>query len=161
MVGVDDLPLPVAHPVVHDERLLAHLPQGHAPAQPGQQDVFVLEGAGAGIRARFAVRLNISIDQAIALRDFQSMVRPIVQNVMTSRGANTVVDAASVFYSAPENDITTLVIQQLDQNPATRVANVARHPVTECLPQQPAAPAQKPVKPGTGPSAKAGAKGTR
>ncbi|TKB82023.1 MAG: ShlB/FhaC/HecB family hemolysin secretion/activation protein [Nitrospira sp.] len=38
-------------------------------AQPGQQDVFVLEGAGAGIRARFADRLNISIDQAIALRD--------------------------------------------------------------------------------------------
>ncbi len=37
--------------------------------QPGQQDVFVLEGAGAGIRAKFADRLNISLDQAIALRD--------------------------------------------------------------------------------------------
>lgn len=37
--------------------------------QRGQQDIFVLEGAGAGIRARFADRLNINLDQAIALRD--------------------------------------------------------------------------------------------
>ena len=42
--------------------------------------------------------------------------------------------------SRPSIDITTTVIQQLDQNPATRVANVARHPVAECQPQQPAAP---------------------
>jgi Skp family chaperone for outer membrane proteins len=94
------------------------------------------EARGAGLRG------DMECSQAIALRDFQSMVMPIVQNVATSRGATTVVDASTVFYSAPDNDITTVVIQQLDQNPATRVANVARHPVAECTGQQPAAPQQ-------------------
>lgn len=95
-----------------------------------------LEGRAAQLRG------DMECSQAIALRDFQSMVMPIVQNVATSRGATTVVDASTVFYSAPDNDITTVVIQQLDQNPATRVANVARHPVAECTGQQPAAPQQ-------------------
>lgn len=88
------------------------------------------------------LRGDFECSQGIALRDFQTMVTPVAQSVMAARGASAIVDAASTFYVAPENDITTAVIQQLDQNPATRVANVARHPVAECLPQQPAAAAQ-------------------
>ena len=85
------------------------------------------------------LRGDFECSQGIALRDFQAVVTPVAQSVMTARGASAIVDAASTFYVAPENDITTAVIQQLDQNPATRVANVTRHPVAECLPQQPAA----------------------
>jgi Skp family chaperone for outer membrane proteins len=88
------------------------------------------------------LRGDYECSQAIALRDFNNMVMPVVQNVMRSRNASTVLDSSSTFYVAPENDITTAVIQQLDQNPATRVANVARHPVAECLPQQ-----QQPAQP--------------
>ncbi len=104
--------------------------------QQFQQRARQLEGRAAQLRG------DVECSQAIALRDFQNMVLPIAQNVMTSRGATTVVDANSVFYSAPDNDITTAVIQQLDQNPATRVANVARHTMVECTGQQPAAPQQ-------------------
>lgn len=89
------------------------------------------------------LRGDFECSQGIALRDFQAVVTPVAQSVMTARGASAIVDAASTFYVAPENDITTAVIQQLDQNPATRVANVTRHPVAECLPQQPAAQPQQ------------------
>ncbi len=102
---------------------------------------FVQRARQLEVRAA-TLRGDYECSQGIALRDFQAMVTPVAQSVMTTRGATAIVDAASTFYVAPENDITTAVIQQLDQNPATRVANVARHPVAECLPQQPAAAAQ-------------------
>lgn len=81
--------------------------------------------------------------QAIALRDFDRQVTPVVRGVMESRGASVVLDANNIQLALPEVDITNTVIQQLDQNQATRVANVSRRPVAECQSQpqqQPAAP---------------------
>ncbi len=89
------------------------------------------------------LRGDFECSQAVALREFtNNMVMPVVQSVMRTRGAGAAVDSASAFYVAPESDITQTVIDQLNQNPATRTVNVTRHPVAECLPQQqPPAPA--------------------
>ena len=65
---------------------------------------------------------------------------PIVRAVMQQRNATAVLDSSVALEVAGDSDITATVIQQLDQNAATRAANVARHPVSECVPQQPAAP---------------------
>ncbi len=90
-----------------------------------------------------ALRGDLECSQLIALRDFDRQVQPIVRSVMESRGAGIVVDSSNVTISSPDFEITTTVIQQLDQNQNTRVANVARHGVAECQAQQAAAaPAQ-------------------
>lgn len=90
-----------------------------------------------------ALRGDMECSQLIALRDFDRLVSPIVRSVMETRGAGIVVDSSNVTVSSPDFDITNTVIQQLDQNQNTRVANVARHAVSECQAQQPAAaPAQ-------------------
>ena len=88
---------------------------------------------------RTALQGDLECSNLIALRDFDRLVSPIVRSVMESRGAGIVVDASNVTVSSPDYDITTTVIQQLDQNQNTRVANVARHAVAECQAQQPAA----------------------
>lgn len=89
------------------------------------------------------LRGDLECSQRVALRDFRAVVTPVAQTVMASRGATAIVDSGTTFFIAPENDITTTVIEQLNQNPATRVANVARHSAAECFaPQQPAPAAQ-------------------
>jgi len=90
---------------------------------------------------RTALQGDLECSNLIALRDFDRLVSPIVRSVMESRGAGIVVDSSNVTVSSPDYDITNTVIQQLDQNQNTRVANVARHAVAECQAQQPA-PAQ-------------------
>jgi outer membrane protein len=90
-----------------------------------------------------ALRGDMECTQLISLRDFDRQVGPVVNSVMTSRGAGIVIDASNTTSFDPNFDITTTVIQQLDQNQNTRVANVARHAAAECQAQQPAAaPAQ-------------------
>lgn len=86
-----------------------------------------------------ALRGDMECTQLIALRDFDRQVGPVVNSVMTSRGAGIVIDASNTTSFDPNFDITTTVIQQLDQNQNTRVANVARHAASECQAQQPAA----------------------
>jgi hypothetical protein len=63
---------------------------------------------------------------------------------MTSRGAGIVIDSSNTTTFDPNFDITTTVIQQLDQNQNSRVANVARHAASECQAQQ--QPAQAPAQ---------------
>lgn len=91
-----------------------------------------------------ALRGDMECSQLISLRDFDRQVGPIVNQVMTSRGAGIVIDASNTTSFDPNFDITATVIQQLDQNQNTRVANVARHAASECQGQQQAAqpPAQ-------------------
>lgn len=86
---------------------------------------------------------DLECTQAIALRDFDTAISPIVRSVMEQRGAGVVLDARNVQLTLPAYDITTTVIQQLDQNAATRTSNVTRRPVAECaaLMQQGQAPA--------------------
>jgi Skp family chaperone for outer membrane proteins len=96
------------------------------------------EGRASGLQN------DMQCSQLIALRDFDRQVSPIVQTVMQSRGAGIVIDASNVTVSSPEYDITSAVIQQLDQNQNTRTANVARHAATECTGQQ--QPAQAPAQ---------------
>jgi len=83
---------------------------------------------------------DFDCSRMIALRDFDRQVSPIVRSVMESRGAGVVLDSRNIQMSLPDYDITTLVIQQLDQNAATRTSSVSRRPYTECQPQQAAAP---------------------
>jgi Skp family chaperone for outer membrane proteins len=105
--------------------------------QQYQQRAQQFEGRAAALRG------DMECSNLIALRDFDRQVSPIVRSVMESRGAGIVVDSSNVTVSSPDYDITATVIQQLDQNQNTRVANVARHGVAECQAQQPgAAPAQ-------------------
>jgi Skp family chaperone for outer membrane proteins len=75
---------------------------------------------------------DLECSQLFALREFQRLVQPVVRGVMEQRGAGIAMDAQSTQYVAPEFDITTAVIQQLDQNQATRTINVTRHAVAEC-----------------------------
>jgi Skp family chaperone for outer membrane proteins len=91
-----------------------------------------------------ALRGDMECSQLISLRDFDRQVGPIVQSVMTSRGAGIVIDASNTTSFDPNFDITATVIQQLDQNQNTRVANVARHAASECQGQQ--QPAQPPAQ---------------
>jgi Skp family chaperone for outer membrane proteins len=74
--------------------------------------------------------------QFIALRDVRTQIMPIVRAIMEQRNAGIVVDSSQALEVSSEVDITTTVIQQLDQNAATRAANVSRRPVTECTGQQ-------------------------
>lgn len=80
--------------------------------------------------------------QFIALRDVRAQIAPIIRAVMQQRNATAVLDSSVALEVAGDSDITATVIQQLDQNAATRAANVSRRPVSECVPQQAAAPAQ-------------------
>jgi outer membrane protein len=74
--------------------------------------------------------------QIISLRDVRNQVMPIVRAVMQQRNASVVIDSSQALEVTGDVDITTTVIQQLDQNTATRTANVTRRPVTECTQQQ-------------------------
>lgn len=81
---------------------------------------------------------DLECTQVFALRDFDRLSSPILRSTMESRGAGVVVDATNVLQLLPEFDITNSVIQQLDQNPASRTATVSRHALAECQAQQPA-----------------------
>lgn len=87
-----------------------------------------------------ALRGDLECSNLIAMRDFRNQLEPIVRQVMQQRGAGIVIDTSNASIYAEQFDITSAVIQQLDQNQNTRVANVARHAVSECQTQ--AAPAQ-------------------
>jgi len=76
--------------------------------------------------------------QFIALRDVRTQIMPIVRAIMEQRRAGIVVDSSQALEVNADVDITTTVIQQLDQNAATRTANVSRRPVAECQQQPPA-----------------------
>lgn len=82
------------------------------------------------------LRGDMECSQAIALRDFGNQISPVVRSVMQSRGAGVVINASNAAEVLPEYDITSAVIQELDQGANTRTANVARHALAECTGQQ-------------------------
>jgi Skp family chaperone for outer membrane proteins len=84
---------------------------------------------------------DLQCTQMIALRDFDNTISPVVRGVMEGRGAGVVLDSRNVQLTLPAYDITTIVIQQLDQGANTRALNVTRRPVSECQ-----APAQPPAQ---------------
>lgn len=88
-----------------------------------------------------ALEGDLQCTQLIALRDFSNQVQPVLRTVAQSHGAGAIIDAGSAQWYDPTLDVTSAAIQQIDQNQATRTANVARHAVSECQGQQPAAPA--------------------
>jgi hypothetical protein len=85
-----------------------------------------------------ALQGDMECTQALTLRDFDAQVRPLIRTAMEQRSANVVVDSSNALIFQPDADITNTVIQQLDQNQATRVANVSRRPLSQCQTQQPA-----------------------
>jgi Skp family chaperone for outer membrane proteins len=86
-----------------------------------------------------ALQGDFECTQMIALRDFNQTVSPVVRSTMEARGAGVVLDAGNIQFVQPEFDVTSTVIQQLDQN--NRTMNVTRRQVAECQQQAPA-PAQ-------------------
>jgi Skp family chaperone for outer membrane proteins len=80
--------------------------------------------------------------QLIALRDLRLQIMPVVRTIMEDRNAGIAVDSSQALEVNPGVDITTTVIQQLDQNAGTRSASVSRRPVAECVGQQQQAAAQ-------------------
>ena len=82
------------------------------------------------------VRADLACTQLITQQALMTQIRPVLQAVAQQRSAGVIVDASSAVYVAPEVDITSTVIQQLDQNQATRAATVARHAAAECQNQQ-------------------------
>jgi outer membrane protein len=89
---------------------------------------------------RVAFEGGLQCTEAIALRDFNLQITPVVRSVMESRGASVVLGREGVQMASPDADITNTVIEQLNQNPSTRTATVSRRQVSECqAPQQPAA----------------------
>ncbi|WP_395648341.1 OmpH family outer membrane protein [Terricaulis sp.] len=85
---------------------------------------------------------DFECSRALAVRDFERQVTPIVRQLMEQRGAGVVLDAAQVQVVADGFDITPTVIQQVDAT--SRTANVARHAVSECQAQQ--TPTQAPAQ---------------
>lgn len=83
-----------------------------------------------------ALQGDMECTQALTLREFDAQVRPLIRATMEQRGATTVLDSSNVLIFQPDSDITNTVIQQLDQNQATRVANVTRRPLSQCQAQQ-------------------------
>lgn len=116
--------------------LSAEQRQGNAQVQALSQRMSQFQ------QRRAALEGGLQCTEALALRDFNAQVTPTVRSVMESRGATVVLGRDSVQLAAPDADITNTVIQQLDQNEATRTASVARRQVSDCqaqAQQQPAA----------------------
>ncbi len=83
-----------------------------------------------------ALQGDFECSQLVALRELQRQIEPVVRGVVESRGAGIAIDGANAAIVLPDYDITSAVIQQLDQGNGTRTVNVTRRPVSECLPQQ-------------------------
>jgi Skp family chaperone for outer membrane proteins len=85
---------------------------------------------------RVAFEGGLQCTEALALRDLTTQMTPTVRSVMESRGATVVLGREAVQLASPDADITSTVIEQLNQNQATRTANVSRRQVSECQAQQ-------------------------
>ena len=83
-----------------------------------------------------ALQGDFECTQLISLRDARNQIMPIVRAIMQQRNAGVAVDSTQALEVTADYDITTTVIQQLDQNAATRTANVSRRPAAECSQQQ-------------------------
>lgn len=81
-------------------------------------------------RRQAGLQGDFECSQALALRDFNAQVSPIVRSAMEARGAGVVLDASNIQFVQPQFDITTAVIQQLDQS--ARTSNASRQPVSAC-----------------------------
>lgn len=83
-----------------------------------------------------ALQGDAQCTRLMAIRDFENAARPVLRSTMTARGAAVVIDSSNALISDPSADVTSSVIQALDQNQATRTLNVSLHRMAECQPQQ-------------------------
>lgn len=121
-------------------RLQNSLRNLNAQQLSNNSDVQALAQRQQQLNARAAgLQGDMECTQLIALRDVRNQVSPVIRAIMQQRSAGLVIDASQALEVTDSFDITSAVIQQLDQNAATRTANVTRRPVTECVQQQPAA----------------------
>lgn len=79
---------------------------------------------------------DFECSQAIALHAFEQQIDPALHAAMQQHGAGVAIDSGNVQAVDPQFDITNTLIQQLDQNQATRTATVTRHALSECQPAQ-------------------------
>lgn len=77
-------------------------------------------------------RTEIQRSQQYVLNQINAQILPVVQELMTARGANLVVDRGSIVVGSPALDVTAVVIDKLN-------VKLPRVSVTPPAPQQPAA----------------------
>lgn len=77
---------------------------------------------------------DMECTRVMALRAFGDQLRPILQQVMESRGAGVVLSRGSVAYHGPQVDVTNDVLQRV--NASIPAITVTRRPYTECVQQQ-------------------------
>lgn len=81
-------------------------------------------------------RTEIQRSQQYVLNQINAQILPVVQELMTARGANLVVDRGSIVVGSPALDVTAVVIDKLN-------VKLPRVSVTPPAPQQPAAAPSK------------------
>ncbi|HUO93678.1 MAG TPA: OmpH family outer membrane protein [Rhizomicrobium sp.] len=87
------------------------------------QKIKAFEAKQAAFQQKVQTRQNqIRYGVAIAQRQVESVAGPIVQGLMTERGANLMIDRQAIVVGAPGLDITPIAIQRLDQKlPSVKV----------------------------------------
>lgn len=88
---------------------------------------------------RQALEGDFECTRVLTLRAFDQQISPVVRQVMEAHNAGVVLDIGSTQMHAPQFDVTDEIMQRV--NSTVPSVNVARHPYTECQPQQ--APAQQ------------------
>lgn len=84
-----------------------------------------------------ALEGDMQCSRLMAANDFNRQANPIIQTVATQRGASVVLDSGAIRWNDASIDITNAVIQQMDAS--ARTSGAARHAVSECSQQAPAA----------------------
>lgn len=141
---------PEGQAIQTEEQRLETASRGKTPAQIQADPTLGPQWTALQTRAqqfqarKQALQGDAQCTRMMAVRDFENAARPVLRTTMTARGASAVVDTSNVLISDPSSDVTTTVIQSLDQNQATRSVNITLHRVAECQPPQgqgaPAAP---------------------
>jgi Skp family chaperone for outer membrane proteins len=138
---------PEGQAIQNEEQRLETASRGKTPAQIqadptlGPQWTALQNRAQQFQQRKQALQGDAQCTRFMALRDFENAARPTLRAQMTARGAAVVVDSSNALLADPSADVTTAVIQALDQGQSTRSLNVALHRVTECQPAQGQQPA--------------------
>jgi Skp family chaperone for outer membrane proteins len=104
------------------------------------QKIRAFEARRAAFQQKVQLRQNqIRYGVAMAQRQVESVAGPIVQGLMTERGANIMIDRQAIVIGAPGLDVTPVAIQRLDQKLPTVKVQLATPPadlLSKLQPQQ-------------------------
>ncbi|HTW34726.1 MAG TPA: OmpH family outer membrane protein [Rhizomicrobium sp.] len=94
------------------------------------QKIKAFEAKQAAFQQKVQLRQNqIRYGVAMAQRQVEAVAGPIVQKIMTERGANLMIDRQAIVIGAPGLDVTPQAIQLLDQKLPSVKVQLATPPV--------------------------------